>query len=50
MIIRYRFFAALTGLLLAVPAAATVVLSSAIYTQDFDTLANSGTSTVLPAG
>lgn len=32
------------------PAGATVVLAVPTYTQDFDTLANGGTSSVLPAG
>ena len=42
----------LAALMLAAPVApvAAVVLTTPIYTQNFDTLANSGTSAILPSG
>jgi hypothetical protein len=45
-----HFSALLAALLIAAPASATVLLSSTLYSQDFDSLANTGTSSTLPGG
>ncbi len=46
-----RSFAALAAAAaLSVPAGAVVVLTAPVYLQNFDTLASTGTSSVLPAG